>query len=130
MSSASEWAGDSKRRAYRMGVVVAVLASFGTVWTTIVRDDGNGIGFLLLVVAAAVSAFSAEFQPAGLARAMIGVAVMQVLLGIAIATAPSTASMPDGSSKALLFSAGFAAVWLISAAFFHAAAKADHQISG
>ena len=129
MSSASEWAGDSKRRAYRMGVVVAVLASFGTVWTTIVRDDGNGIGFLLLVVAAAVSAFSAEFQPAGLARAMIGVAVMQVLLGIAIATAPSTASA-DGSSRALLFSAGFAAVWLISAAFFRAAAKADHQISG
>lgn len=31
-------------RAYRVGAAVAIL----TVWTTIVRDDGNGIGFLLL----------------------------------------------------------------------------------
>ena len=126
MTTSSEWAGAGKSRAYRMGVAVALLASFGTVWTTLVRDDGNGIGFLLLIVAAAVGGFSAWFRPAGMARAMLGVAIMQTLLGIAIATAPSTASMADGSLKACLFSGIFAAMWLTSAAFFRAAARVNH----
>ncbi len=114
------------RIAYRAGVAAALLTSFFTVWTTIVRDDGNGIGFFLLIMAAAVGGFSAWFRPAGMARTMLGVAIMQVLLGVAIATAPSTASLPDGSFRALLFSAIFAALWLISANFFRVAAKSGH----
>jgi hypothetical protein len=55
---------------------------------------------------------SASFQPAGMARTMLGVAIMQALLGVLIATAPSTADMPNGSLKALLFSGFFAALWL------------------
>jgi len=50
---------------------------------------------------------------------------MQGLLGVAIATAPSTANVPDGPSRALVFSAAFAVLWLISATFFRAAAKRD-----
>jgi len=115
--------GSSDSRAYRAGVAVALLTSFLTVWTTIVRDDGTGIGWFLLIMAAAVGAFAAWFRPAGMARAMAGVAVMQGLLGIAIATAPVTASTPDGVPRALLFSAVFAGFWLISAACFRAAAK-------
>ena len=114
-------------QAYRAGVAVALLASLLTVWTTIVRDDGNGLVFFLLVMAAVVGAFSAWFQASGMARTMIGVAVMQALLGIGIATAPSTASMPGGAARALLFNAVFAALWLISAAFFRAAAKGDRR---
>ena len=97
--------------------------SFLIVWTTIVRDDGNGIGFFLVIMAAAVSAFSAWFRPPGMARAMLGVAIMQSLLGVAIATAPSTETLPGGPTKVLLFSAGFSALWLISAACFRAAAR-------
>ena len=115
----------SGSRAYRVGVAVALASSFLTVWTTFVRDDGNGLGFFLLIMAAAVGGFAAWFRPAGMARTMLGVAIMQALLGVAIATAPSTASMPDGSFKALLFSGFFAALWLISATFFRAAAKED-----
>ena len=115
----------SGSRAYRAGVAVALMVSFLTVWTTIVRDDGTGIGFFLLIMAAVVGGFSAWFRPAGLARTMLGVAIMQTLLGVAIATAPSTASLPGGPSKILLFSGLFAAMWLISAAFFRAAAKRD-----
>jgi len=115
--------GSSGNRAYRAGVAVALLASFLTVWTTIVRDDGTGIGWFLVIMAAAVGAFSAWFRPAGMARAMLGVAIMQGLLGVAIATAPSTASMPDGPFKALLFSGFFTALWLISATFFRVASK-------
>jgi hypothetical protein len=119
--------GSSESRAYRAGVAVALLTSFLTVWTTIVRDDGTGIGFFMLIMAAAVGGFAAWFRPAGMARTMLGVAVMQILLGIAIATAPSTASMPGGSLKALLFSGVFTALWLISAAFFRAASKSGHK---
>jgi len=115
----------SASRAYRAGVAVALIASFLIVWTTIVRDDGNGIGFFLLIMAAGVGGFSAWFRPAGMARTMFGVAIMQILLGVAIATAPSTASIPDGPFKALLFSGVFAALWLISATFFRSAVQRD-----
>lgn len=118
-------AGARGSRAYRAGVAVAVVTSFLTVWTTIVRDDGTGISFFLLVMAAAVGGFAALFRAAGMARAMLGVAIMQTLLGIAIATEPSTASTAAGSSRALLFSAVFTALWLVSAAFFRAAARSD-----
>ena len=117
----------SSEKAYRAGVAAAVVTSFLTAWTTVVRDDGNGIGFFLLIMAAMVGGFSAWFQPAGMARTMLGVAIMQALLGALIATAPSTASVPDGSFKALLFSAMFAALWLVSVAFFRIAAKSDRR---
>ena len=111
--------------AYRAGVGVAVLTSLLTVWTTIVRDDGNGIGFFMLIMAWVVGGFSAWFRPAGMARTMVGVAVMQLLLGMLIATAPSTASLPGGSLRILVSSGVFALLWLTSAGFFRAAAKAE-----
>jgi len=112
----------SGSRAYRAGVSIAILASFLIVWTTVVRDDGTGIGYFLVIMAAVVGAFAARFQPAGMARTMLGVAIMQLLYGVAIATAPVTASLPDGAPKALLSGAFFAALWLVSAAFFRVAA--------
>jgi hypothetical protein len=115
----------SPRVPYRAGVAVAVLASFLIVWTTIVRDDSSGMAWFNLILAAAVGAFAAEFRPAGVARAMLGVAVMQVLLGVATATAPIVANTPDGSLRALLFSGVFAALWLVSAGFFRLAARRD-----
>ena len=117
--------GSGEARAYRAGVAVALLASFLTVWTTIVRDDGTGIGYFMLIMAAVVGGFAAWFRAAGMARTMFGVAIMQVLLGVAIATAPSTASMPGGSFKVMLFNCFFAALWLISAASFRFASKRD-----
>lgn len=109
-------------RPYRAGVAVAVLTSFLTVWTTIVRDDGNSIGFFMLIMAALVGGFACWFRAAGMARTMVGVAVMQLLVGLAVATAPITATLPGGPVKALLFSGVFALLWLTSAAFFRAAA--------
>jgi hypothetical protein len=111
--------------AYRAGVGLAVLTSFLTVWTTIVRDDGNGAGFFMLILAAAVGAFAAWFRPAGMARTMVGVAIMQGLLGALIATAPSTAAVPNGPLRILVFSGVFAGLWLASAMFFRAAAAGD-----
>jgi hypothetical protein len=119
--------GSSHSRAYRAGVAVAVVASFLTVWTTLVRDDGSGMSYFLLIMAAVVGGFSAWFRPAGMARTMLGVAIMQTLLGVAAASAPSTASFPDGSVKAWLFSGFFTALWLISATFFRVASNRDRN---
>jgi hypothetical protein len=116
-----ERANDS--RAYRAGFAFVLVTAFLTVWTTIVRDDGNGIGSFLLVMAAVVGGFSAWFGAAGLARTMVGVAMMQAVLGVAIATQPATASQPDALSRTLLWSGVLTAFWLISAACFRVAAK-------
>ncbi len=115
----------SESRAYRAGAAIALITSFLTLWTTIVRDHGNGIGFFMLIMAAAVGGFSAWFRPAGMARTMFGIAIMQALLSTAIATAPSTAGIPDASFKFLLSGGFFTALWLASATFFRAAGKAN-----
>jgi len=117
-------------RAYSLGISVALLSSFLIIWTTIVRDDGHGIGFFMVILAAGVGAFSAWFRPAGMARTMLGVAVMQALLGVAMATAPVVAITPDGSLKALLYSGFFTTLWLVAAALFQAAAKVDPRGTG
>ena len=113
--------------AYSAGAGIAAVTSLLMVWTTVVRDDGNGIGFFMVIMAAIVGGFAAWFQAAGLARTMVGVAAAQVMVGALIATAPVTANSPGGPTNALLFSGVFAVLWLISAAFFRAAAKGDRM---
>ena len=113
----------SGSRSYRAGVGVAVLASFLTVWTTIVRDDGNAIGFFMVIMAVGVGWFAAGFRAGGMARTMAGAAIMQAAVGSLIATAPITANVPGESVKALLFSGFFALLWLVSGAFFRVAGK-------
>ena len=56
---------------------------------------------------------------------MIGVAIMQATVGALIATAPVTANTPGGPFRALLLCGVFALLWLLSAAFFRAAAKGE-----
>lgn len=120
----------SASRAYRAGAAVALTASFLSIWAVFVRDDGTGIGYFLVVLAAGVGGFAAAFRAAGMARAMLGVAAMQALLGLAIATAPMTANEADGPFKAMVFGGVFAALWLASALFFHAAAKGEGVTGG
>lgn len=113
----------SSRTAYQMGVSVALITSFLIVWTTIVRDDGSGLGSFGVILAAAVGAFATEFRPKGLVRTGLAVAIVQLLIGIGIATAPSTTSLPGGASRVLIWTGVFAALWLFSAACFRAAAR-------
>ena len=114
-------------RAYRAGIALAALTSFMIVWTTIVRDDGTGAGFFLIIMAAGVGGFAASFRSAGMARTMVGISIMQMSLGLATATAPITANIPDGPFKAILFNGVFAILWLVSATLFHAAAKRNYR---
>ena len=117
--------GASGSRAYKSGVAVAIVASLLITWTTVVRDDGNGMASFFVILAVLVGGFAAWFRAAGMARTMAGVAVLQILQTIAIATAPSTATLPGGAARVMLVGGGFVLLWLASAACFRAAAKAD-----
>jgi hypothetical protein len=120
----------SRKRASQAGVAVAMLASLLTVWTTIVRDDSTGGTYFMLILAVMVGWFAAGFRPAGMARTMLGVAVMQMVNGLLMATAPVIANVPGGSLRALLFNAAFAALWLLSAALFRVASGRGDEIAG
>jgi len=123
-------AGRPGRVAYRIGVGVALAASFLEIWINlavgIVGNEDNPVnqGFYGVVVTAGACAFVARLRPDGMARAMLAVAAVQALLALAVATAPSTArDDPMGAIGVLALSAGFAALWLLSAAAFHRSAR-------
>lgn len=108
---------------YRYGIVVAALAAFGIVWTTIVRDDGSGAAYFMIILASLAGGYATRFSADGLSRTMIGVAGMHVVQGLLTATAPITALQADGPLKAMIYNVGFAAMWLASSACFRIAAK-------
>lgn len=114
---------DKARPAFRMGIALAAVTSLLIMWTTIVRDDSGGAAAIMLILAAAVGSYAARFQPAGMARAMVGVSVMQAALGGLAATAPITASYPDGPLKAVLFNGAFSLLWLGAAGLFRTAER-------
>lgn len=124
-------AGKSGQTAYRAGVGVALAASFLQVWMNlavgIVGSNDNPVnqGFFGVVVTAAACAFVARFRPDGMMRAMLAVAGVQTLLGLAVATAPSTALDSMGAAGVLALSGFFVVLWLVSAALFHRSARAE-----
>lgn len=121
----------SRSNAYRGGALVALSASFVEVWMNaavgIVGSNDNPVnqGFFGIVVTAGACAFVARFRPDGMARAMLAVAVVQTLLAIAVATAPSTAQDPMGAWGVLALSGFFVAMWLVAAALFQHSARVE-----
>ena len=120
---------------YRIAAAIALAAGALQVWINlavgIVGSEDNPVnqGVYGEVVAAAACAFTARFAAAGLARAMFATAGVQALLALAVATAPSTArDDPMGTTGVLTLSAGFVALWLVSAALFRRSARTCNQI--
>jgi hypothetical protein len=115
---------------YRIGIAVALAASFLEIWINlavgIVGSEDNPVnqGFYLVVATAAACAFTARLRVDLMARAMLAVAGVQALLAAAIATAPATARIdPMAPLGVLALSGGFAALWLAAAALFHRSAR-------
>lgn len=115
--------GQGRGQAYGIGWAVAVVTALLLVWTTIVRDEGNAAGFFLTIMGVGVGGFAARFTPDGMARTMLGVAAMQAVFGMLIATAPVTATTEQGVLGAVIYNAIFTVLWLGSAACFRAAAS-------
>lgn len=82
-------------------------------------------------MAAGACAFTARLSADGMARATLAVAAMQALLGMVVATAPSTVlNDTKGPTGVLVLSAGFVVLWLVSAALFHKSARPDPMPPG
>lgn len=114
--------------AYRGGVAAALAPAFLIIWMNLAvgivgEDNPMNFNFFMLVFAAAVGACTARGDPAAMARAMLGVVVVQALLAIAIVTAPSIASEPASVHRVSLLCSIFGGLWLLSAALFRRASQ-------
>ena len=112
--------------AYRIGAVIAVAVSLLQIWMRMVGSEDNpaNLGFFGVVMTAGACAFTARFRAEGMARAMLATAGAQSLIGLAVATAPISATVePHGVAGVVIQSAGFVTLWLISAACFHRGAQ-------
>jgi len=115
--------------AYRAGVTTAFAAALLLTWVNVVggltgnQQNPQQVAFLVLFLTAGVGAFAAQARPDGMARAMLGVAVVQAILTGLTVTDPSTASDPRGVAGFVLLSGYFTALWLVSAALFWRSAR-------
>lgn len=115
---------------YRLGLAVALFAGLFQIWINlavgIVGDEDNPVnmGFFMVVATAGACAFTAWLRADGMARAMLAVAGVQALLGLAVATAPSTViNDAKGPLGVAVLSGGFVGLWLLAAFLFHRSAR-------
>lgn len=108
--------------AYRVGVGLAVLTGFLTVWVNLavgmLGDEGNALNLMFagVLVVALLGARAVRLHAPGMARAMAAAGIAQLLV-LAVALA-----IGGYRANALLFSALFALPWFASALLFRQAA--------
>lgn len=114
---------------YRAGAVMALAAAFLLVWINLAvgvignEDDPHNAVYFCEVLLAAATAFAAGLRPAGMTRAMLATGGFQLLITALAAFDGWGASEPPGATGVLGLNLGFAAMWLLSAAFFWKAAR-------
>jgi hypothetical protein len=115
--------------AYRAGAAVALGAAFLLVWINlavgIVGNEGDprDAAYFCEVLFAAGAAFTALLRPAAMARAMLATAAIQLLVTALALAAGWGARESLGAAGVLILNAGFAALWLVSAALFWRATR-------
>ena len=113
---------------YRAAVAVAVVAAFLLLWLSagvgIIGKDGDPANLIYFgVLAVGISgAFSARFEPAGMARALLSTALAQALIAVIALAAGWGSTAVNWPLDILGLTLFFAALWLISAWLFRQAA--------
>ena len=116
---------------YRMGAGLAVATGLLLGWMNLAvgiagaEDNPVNLSFFMLIAAAAVGAFAAEFRARGMARAMFAVAALQILLGLIVSTGPVAAHETAGAAGLFALNGFFATLWLVSAALLARAARSE-----
>src|SRR6478735_4825383 len=125
-----EWAAKrSVSWAYKAGVALALSAAFLLVWIDLAvgivgsEDDPHNVAYFAEVEVALATAFAAGARAAGLARAMFATAGFQLLVTVLACYDGWGRNETPGSAGLLGLNAGFALLWLASAALFRRAAK-------
>lgn len=111
----------SRNNSFRAGAAAAIAASFLTIWVNaavgmIGDDNPYNLLFLGVIGVALLGAVVARFRPAGMAVAMLAAALAQV----AVAAGGLSTDV-----RGAILSAGFAGIWLLSAALFRNAARSQ-----
>jgi hypothetical protein len=108
--------------AYRAGAAVALGAAFLMTWVNlavgIIGDEENLLNLLFFGVLAlgVVGAVIARFRPAGMARALVAMALVQALIAV-------IALITQAGLAPVVLTAAFTAPWLASAWLFRKAAS-------
>lgn len=119
----------SRSTAYRAAVGVAAVAGFLLVWINLavgfIGDEDNPANLMYAGVlgVGVIGALVARFRPAGMARALVATAIAHALVGVVAQVAAL-----DTRMVVLLANAFFVVVWLVSAALFNAAARAQPAV--
>lgn len=115
--------------AYRIGVAMALAASFLLVWINgavgIIGDEGQAPNWLFMVVIAVafLGAIAAAFEPAGMAWAMRAAALVQIAVPF-VAWAYWPLLRPAVLAREVIGSTVvFTAIWLTAAVLFRKAAR-------
>lgn len=114
--------------AYRAGAGVAILAGLLLVWVNGAvgflgnEDNPANLIFAAVLAIAATGAAVARLEPAGMARAMLAAAGMQILIGAVALPLGWASAGAAGIYEAAMGTTLFTALWLVSAALFRKAA--------
>jgi hypothetical protein len=107
--------------AYRAAVGVALAAAFALVWMNlavgVLGDEGNPANLMYggVLAVGVIGAIVARFQPRGMARTSMGMALVQVLV--------AAISIVAGWGSAVILTGLFVGLWLTSALLFRKAAR-------
>jgi len=116
--------------AYRAAVGVGLLSAFALVWVSlavgIIGSENNDANLMYVGVLAvgAIGAAVAGLKPKGMARAMAGVALAQVLVAVIAVVGELGTRTGEVQSDVIIMTVFFTALWLTSAALFWKAARA------
>ncbi|WP_294173548.1 hypothetical protein [uncultured Sphingomonas sp.] len=119
----------TRDRAYRAGVGVALAATFLLVWANgavgLIGSEDNPANLLfgLVPLTALVGAMLAAFRPAGMARALLAAAIVQLLVTSTVLAIGWGARSPVWPREFVLAGGGFCGLWLASAWLFGKAAR-------
>jgi hypothetical protein len=103
-------------RAYRAAVAVALATAFVLIWANaavgVIGSEENPANLMYwgVIVVGIAGSLVARFRPKGMARAMLAIAIVQVLIDLVAFTA--------GLGTAGSITAFFAALWLVAALLF------------
>lgn len=119
--------------AYRAAVGLAVATALVLVWINaavgiVGNDDLFILMYLGVLAIGLIGAFIARFQPQGMARVLVAIAVGQMLVPTIVLAIPGLRAVlwePPGVVGVFVLNASFAALWLGSAWLFGKAGRSE-----
>ena len=115
--------------AYRLGVGLAVLASFLLIWVNgavgVIGNEDNpaNLVFIVIIMIAAAGAVAAKFEARGMARAMTIAFVLNAAIAVGVPIYGWGADEHPGMPGLVALIGVFAMMWGLSAALFAKAAR-------